>query len=101
MLLGLLPWQSWDAPGSAGAAQLQGTHKAHGSRWRPGGAAEPNKPLVPGQKGSEEEVEEKKGEQCPRQASENRKHRGDSQESEFKAGKGKKMNKRAYGVSTL
>lgn len=36
-----------------------------------------------------------------RQASENRKHRGDSQGSEFKARKGKKMNKRAYGVSAL
>lgn len=67
-LLGLLPLQSSDALSSAGAAQLQGTHKAHSNGWRPGRAAVPSKPLVPGRKRGEEEVEEKKGERCPKQA---------------------------------
>lgn len=31
----------------------------------------------------------------------NKKHRGDSKESEFKAWKHKEMNKKAYGVSVL
>lgn len=39
-VLGLSPLQSWCAPGSAGAAPCAGG-------WRPGGAAEPSKPLAP------------------------------------------------------
>lgn len=51
-----------------GLPSFRAAHKAHGSIWRPVGAGEPCKPLAPSQKGGEEEVEEKKGERCPRQA---------------------------------
>lgn len=72
----------------------------HGSSgWRTSGAAEPSP--WPKEVLKRRWKSKRKSDALGGQAAENRKHRGDSQGNEFKAGKGKKMNKRAHGVSVL
>lgn len=68
----------------------------------PLGQASHASPLLPAKKVVKRRWKRKRESDAPgRHTSENRKHRGDSQGNKFKAGKGKKMKTRAYGVSIL